>query len=471
MEPFSGDALPTFDVPDSTDWLGTPLSGLTQVEQALRCHVCKDFYNSPMITSCNHTFCSICIRRCLSVDGKCPLCRALDQESKLRGNWALREAVDAFVQSRNAILVVARAPAPLATPESPKRKAAELEDPMQEAHEAKRLRRTTRSTKARALEATAAIMRDEVDVPESEDTADYEPEPGMLVALPKSGMSHIDLDLAVDGLVACPICWMRMKPWQVDKHIDTSCPGSPQPQIASSSTAAPSRLGNGLNPPRHPFNPPTPTKQPERLPALAYSMLKDTALRKKMVELGLSTSGSRHMLEKRHQEWMTIWNANCDSARPKKRSELLHDLEIWERTMGSRAPVMSRATNMGAQIKDKDFDGSAWATKHDTSFKDLIARARSSRNKVVQKADEVSKLEEPGPAQEDGKEAKSPVSQPVQVRAAVVDLTGPPSSQPEPPDSPSKSKEEAGPIYLGLEAPYLAQAVSSKGPGDAPLRK
>ncbi len=181
MEPFSGDALPAFDVPDSTDWLGTPLSGLTQVEQALRCHVCKDFYNSPMITSCNHTFCSICIRRCLSVDGKCPLCRALDQESKLRGNWALREAVDAFVQSRDAMLVFARTPAPLATPKSPKRKAAELEESMQEALEAKRPRRTTRSTKAKALEATAAIMRDEVDVPESEDTADYEPEPGMLV--------------------------------------------------------------------------------------------------------------------------------------------------------------------------------------------------------------------------------------------------------------------------------------------------
>ena len=452
MEPFSGDALPTFDVPDSTDWLGTPLSGLTQVEQALRCHVCKDFYNSPMITSCNHTFCSICIRRCLSVDGKCPLCRALDQESKLRGNWALREAVDAFVQSRNAILMVARAPAPLATPKSPKRKA--LEEPMLEAHEAKRPRRTTRSTKAKAVEATAAIMRDEVDVPESEDTADYEPEPGKLVALPKSRMSHIDLSPADDGLVACPICWMRMKPWQVDKHIDTSCPRSPQPQIASSSAALPSHPGNSLNPSRNPFNPPTPTKQPDRLPALAYSMLKDTAFRKKMIELGLSTSGSRQMLEKRHQEWMTLWNANCDSARPKKRSELLHDLEVWERTMGSRAPVMSRAANMGAQIKDKDFDGSAWATKHDTSFKDLIARARSSRNNVGQEMDEVSKLEEPGPAQDDGKGAKNPVSQPVPVRAAVVDLTGPASSQPEPPDSPSKSRQECmEPTCLGLEAP------------------
>lgn len=176
METFNGDAL---DVPDSTDWIGTPLAGLMQVEQAFRCHVCKDFYNSPMITSCNHTFCSICIRRCLSVDGKCPLCRALDQESKLRGNWALREAVDAFVKSRDVVLRFARTPAAVATPKSPKRKAAELEEPMREVQENKRPRMTTRSSKSRGAEATAAMMREEVGVPESEEGADYEPEPGM----------------------------------------------------------------------------------------------------------------------------------------------------------------------------------------------------------------------------------------------------------------------------------------------------
>lgn len=169
--------MESFDVPDSTDWIGTPLAGLMQVEQAFRCHVCKDFYNSPMITSCSHTFCSICIRRCLSVDGKCPLCRALDQESKLRGNWSLREAVDAFVKSRDAIMQFATAPVTVSTPRSPKRKAEELEEPMQEGQN-KRPRMTTRSSKAKAAEANAVLMREEVDMVDSEDTPDYEPEPG-----------------------------------------------------------------------------------------------------------------------------------------------------------------------------------------------------------------------------------------------------------------------------------------------------
>jgi E3 ubiquitin-protein ligase RAD18 len=166
-------------------------------------------------------------------------------------------------------------------------------------------------------------------------------------------------------------------------------------------------------------------------------MLKDTALRKKMSELGLSTVGSRQMLEKRHQEWVTLWNANCDSKNPKRRSELLHDLEVWERTMGSRAPTMSRALNTGAQIKDKDFDGAAWAARHDNSFKDLIARARSSRGKVNQKTQEGSKTEEPGTAQNDGKRVNDTIPVPAPSAVDVVDLTIPPSSQPEPPDSPS----------------------------------
>ncbi|KAL2022587.1 hypothetical protein VTK56DRAFT_4931 [Thermocarpiscus australiensis] len=462
MDAFNNEA---FDVPDSTDWLGTPLAGLMPVEQAFRCHVCKDFYNSPMLTSCNHTFCSICIRRCLSVDGKCPLCRAPDQESKLRGNWALREAVDAFVKSRDALLRFARSPVTAVTTTPQKRKATDIEGPAQEEQENKRPRMSTRSSKVKAAEATAAIMREEADMPESEDAASHEPEP--------------ELD---DGLVACPICWARMKPWQVDRHIDTSCPGSPQPHENPSSTSANRRGGNSFKPALASFtNSPAPTKPPERLPALAYSMLKDSALRKKLAELGLSTTGTRQMLERRHQEWVTIWNANCDSARPKKRSELLQDLEVWERTMGSRAPTMSRAANMGAQIKDKDFDGAAWAAKHGSSFKDLIASARRTRDKASQTVKEASRSDESSRAsraakdngEESGIAGGEQQPPPESSQTAVVDLTGPASSQPEPPNSPPKSGQE--PAYaedLNTSMPEVPEALSAKevpyvGPADS----
>ena len=167
----SGDG---FDVPDSTDWLGTPLAGLVAVEQAFRCHVCKDFFNSPMLTSCNHTFCSICIRRCLSLEGKCPLCRASDQESKLRGNWALREAVDAFVQSRDEMLRFARTPTLAATSGSSKRKARDTVDDENVARQSKKSRTSERSKKTKAAEAVAVIARDEIEDTEDSDADNYE---------------------------------------------------------------------------------------------------------------------------------------------------------------------------------------------------------------------------------------------------------------------------------------------------------
>jgi len=173
-----------------------------------------------------------------------------------------------------------------------------------------------------------------------------------------------------NNLTPCPICDRRMKDWQVFSHLD-KCTGKPSPKkppVERSIMAD----GLGLSTGRE-------TPSLERLSPLNYSMLKDQALRKKMTELGLSSNGPRTLLERRHREWVTIWNANCDAARPKKRRELQQDLELWERTQGGRAPGVLRSAHGATTVRDKDFDGAAWAAKHDVSFKDLIAQARKSR--------------------------------------------------------------------------------------------
>ncbi|KAI0837840.1 DNA repair protein rad18 [Hypoxylon sp. FL0890] len=364
LEPFD-------DVTDSTDWLSTPLPGLAAVEAALRCEVCKDFYKTPMLTSCNHTFCSICIRRALSNDGRCPLCRASEQEMKLRSNWSMEEVVTKFTKTRPDVLLFAKR-SQEATTEPTKRKFGETEGFESSSRPSgKRLRSSARLSKSRSMEATSEMARLEADVPDQDqDPTDFEPD---------------------DGLVACPICWRRMKATQVDRHIEKGCPEEPQPQKTplkrdSRSTSIPNAFSSTSSSPRK-----QPSRNYERLPAVNYSMLKEPQLKKKLAELGLSTTGGRQMLEKRHREWTTIWNANCDSQYPRRKTELLHDLDTWERTMGARAPTSSRSLNMGAQIKDKDFDGAAWAAKHDNSFKDLIANARRNKRSVEQKASEGEK--------------------------------------------------------------------------------
>jgi E3 ubiquitin-protein ligase RAD18 len=185
------------DVPDPTDWLETPLAGLAAVETALVCKVCKEIYKTPMITSCSHTFCSECIRRALGNDGKCPLCRTSDQELKLRNNWSLEEAVEAFVKSRAAMLVVARMSAQQQQQQqqqqeqrqqqermrssSPKRKLRHVSDSRAAENafpEAKRLRSSTRLSKTRAEATTSAMLqRQDVDVIQlSDGDDDYDDE-------------------------------------------------------------------------------------------------------------------------------------------------------------------------------------------------------------------------------------------------------------------------------------------------------
>ncbi|KAL7951117.1 hypothetical protein V8C42DRAFT_308555 [Trichoderma barbatum] len=353
------------DVPDSTDWLSTPLSGFAAVEAALRCQVCKDLYKTPMITSCSHTFCSICIRRALSNDGKCPMCRATDQELKLRSNWSMEETVEAFSKARAAALSLARNQG--SRSQSPKRKAVEISSNANESHEPKRLRTSARLSRNRAEQSVAATpvqAFEEQVVPDSnndDDDEEYVPD-------------------APGGLVPCPSCNKKMKEWQVFGHLE-SCPGPSAANNSSNTVDSDATFSFGQSHRR-------PQRTLERLPPLNYSMLKEQALRKKMADLGISNQGPRILLEKRHKEWLTLWNANCDAAVPKKRSELIRDLEGWERTQGGRAPTTGRAVQTAAVIRDKEFDGAAWAAKHDTSFKDLIASARKSRQEAKKKKTE-----------------------------------------------------------------------------------
>lgn len=164
------------DVPDSTDWLSTPLFSVAAVENALRCQVCKDFYKTPMITTCSHTFCSLCIRRALSNDGKCPLCRKPDQELKLRSNWSLEEAVDAFVKARPTTLKLARDSG--ASGLVGKRKAEDESTQTSDAPEGKRLRSSARLRKTRGEPAPVDYVPDEDEVVEIPDDGDYVPELG-----------------------------------------------------------------------------------------------------------------------------------------------------------------------------------------------------------------------------------------------------------------------------------------------------
>jgi len=121
---------------------------------------------------------------------------------------------------------------------------------------------------------------------------------------------------------------------------------------------------------------PASLKPIERLPSLNYFMLSESNLRKKLDSLGIPAWGQKPLLIRRHKEWVDMFNANCDSSKPRMKRELLRGLDTWERTQGGNASSPSARDDIMA----KDFDGAAWAGQNSADFRRLIAQAREKRN-------------------------------------------------------------------------------------------
>ena len=171
----------SFDVADPSDWLNTPVSQLGPVEATLRCQVCKDFFNTPMITSCSHTFCSLCIRRCLTTDGRCPSCRTQDQEIKLRANPIVQEIVDHFRTARPKVLQLGEElKAAIENRNNAKKRRREVQDTDGEETESAqpRIRRNGRKTRSQYQPRSSSedgSLEKEID---DEKDQDYEPSKG-----------------------------------------------------------------------------------------------------------------------------------------------------------------------------------------------------------------------------------------------------------------------------------------------------
>lgn len=123
-----------------------------------------------------------------------------------------------------------------------------------------------------------------------------------------------------------------------------------------------------------------------RLSGFNYALLTEAALKKRLKELGIPNKGSKPILIKRHQEWLHIFNSNCDAAdnARKTKRELLKDLDDWERAQGAHA------SNKESTIMRKDFDGVGHATTHKSQFKELIEQARA-KAKAGQRASDALK--------------------------------------------------------------------------------
>ena len=291
------------EIPDPSDFLPTSVPRLSSLDNALRCQVCKDLFTTPMITSCSHTFCSLCIRQCLSAAAQCPTCRSKDQSIRLRQNLAMQEAVAAWKAVRGAVLEAVKistsTPSTATTPKIEGKGEGKRKD---EEGGRKRVRRTEGRGRIRGEENTAMTQemtgrypkrmrksRSTLAIPTDQDlgigldenissgtesnhkdidsssrhyhlhasdlSPPYDPidddddeslksPPAATAIAPTPASSSSSAPQATDSLVPCPICSRRMKEELVFSHLD-KCPGPSGPTSSTPSTSSTTPYANG----------------------------------------------------------------------------------------------------------------------------------------------------------------------------------------------------------------------------------
>lgn len=74
----------------------------SNLEETLRCSVCRDIFQEPVFLTCRHSFCKSCLQEWWSQNRRpeCPLCRTISPEWDPPVNMALKSVCEAFSQQR-----------------------------------------------------------------------------------------------------------------------------------------------------------------------------------------------------------------------------------------------------------------------------------------------------------------------------------------------------------------------------------
>ncbi|ORY81320.1 hypothetical protein BCR37DRAFT_380128 [Protomyces lactucae-debilis] len=158
------------------------------------------------------------------------------------------------------------------------------------------------------------------------------------------------------GEVLCPVCNKPVQEEAINAHVDRCLSGEAEggDVPTKSKHFAP------------PVAPVSARPSEKRLPKLNYAVLTEAKLRTELSRLSIPSNGSKTTLQRRHAEWLTLWNSNMDAKHPRSRRDLLRELKAWEDALG-RSTVKLTTEELEERAADDHGD-----------FKSLIARARAS---------------------------------------------------------------------------------------------
>ncbi|XP_062441634.1 E3 ubiquitin-protein ligase RAD18 isoform X2 [Rhea pennata] len=306
------------------------LAPLKAVDDLLRCGICFDYFNIAMIIpQCSHNYCSLCIRKFLSYKTQCPTCCVAVSESDLKNNRTLDELVKSFNSARQQLFqLVMDTPvisSPLACSRQstgkshvrspvawPVKTGQKEEVPVIDGFLKKENVRTPAKTDGLA-ETDGKVCKTENHYnlcSSSPEACGKDNEVGSGKS-PVCAKNHEEPSTSMAKLVKkvdCPVCGVTIPEQYINKHLD-SCLAREEKKDSLRSSG----------------------HKRKTISKVVYNLLSDRDLKKKLKEQGLSTHGTRQQLVKRHQEFVHMYNAQCDSLNPKSVAEIVKELEKNEK--------------------------------------------------------------------------------------------------------------------------------------------
>ncbi|NXR45299.1 RAD18 ligase, partial [Hippolais icterina] len=357
------------------------------VDDLLRCGICFDYFSiAVMIPQCSHSYCSLCIRKFLSYKTQCPTCCVAVSESDLKNNRILDDLVKSFNSARQQLLQLVLDAAPSPSPPAPGQPpAAESHSSPGSQADSKEgpgidsfLRRDKVCTPTKAGGLARAAQKEQHDlhrpcgeVGGKDNEVGSQEIPGYTENHEKPSTSVVKGDKKVE----CPVCEVAILEQYINKHLD-SCLTRGEKKDSLRSSAHKRKL----------------------MSKVVYNLLSDRDLRKKLKEHGLSTSGTRQQLIKRHQEFVHMYNAQCDSLNPKSVAEVVKELEKNEKVrvqLESNKAAESSLTFTKDQTEEEiDEIHAEYRNKHRNEFKLLVDQVNKRWKKIGERKAESAQNKE-----------------------------------------------------------------------------
>lgn len=378
------------------DFLHTSVPQLTDLDSLLRCHICKDFLKASVLTPCGHSFCSICIRKYLQKESKCPLCLSDLTESMLQKEFLVQEICSSYVKLRGSL----QKHLTISSQEEEKDNEIIISD---EADTSVGTKRGTPdspslssvSTKKRKHDGiTTLLMKKKTDHPQRQEKKAQCPICSKHLPLSELEGSHIDECLnkgsslersdsfeILDERTPSPSMESSHQPLEEK----TSLPSSHLLEVKEKKDITYHNeryLNSGLL-----------QQKENRLPRLDFQSLSMTQLKQKLASLALPSNGTKQQMVARYKHYEMLWNSNfLDSIDPVDENELKRRLSSWEAKHNTDHSSDSnsitnllrgnkRTNAISAMIKlfkSDRFDRKGWMRHHTSTFKALKLEAQRS---------------------------------------------------------------------------------------------